>query len=203
MSKGQECQKLYEKYKETGDEAVFVELLDNMQGMIRKILWPFRFRKDIEDLHQIADMTAFKCMSYYDPKGGALYTTYCFSAIYKEVKHYIEVNKKHYNEFDEYGNQLRSILYLDAGTQACESLLVADTLTSNDDVERDAIVSSMKPYLLEIADTFKTEKQKKIAKAFIEGERQVDIATKFNVSQSYISKTIKQFYEKCEKLVNR
>ena len=203
MSKGQECQKLYEKYKETGDEAIFVELLENMQGMIRKILWPFRFRHDIEDLHQIADMTAFKCLDYYDPRGGALYTTYCFSAIYKEVKHYIELNKKHYNEFDEYGNQTRSILYLDAGTQACESLLVADTLTSDADVERDAIVASMKPYLLEIIDTFKTDRQKKILTAFIEGERQADIAIEYDVSQSYISKTVKQFYKKCEKLVNR
>lgn len=86
-----ENEKIVECIRQGKDRKKYEELLYRQNyGLIKKIAWKFRGYADPEDLRQEAYFGLMKAAEYYDPDGGAKFSTYASYWILEVMQRYID-----------------------------------------------------------------------------------------------------------------
>lgn len=201
------CQQIVEQYK-NGDTEVINELPQYIDSMIYSLLKPYKLYPDRDEMYQVAWQAIMKCVEHYDPSRGTLFTTFAYPAIKRELRQYRQRIDKHQKYKVENGENVYKILPLDGYIEvknhghtrytALTNILVSDT-----QVENTAFINELRKVIVQELNNYKNEKQKAIIADYLYGIKGTYIAYQYNVSPPYVSRVVRDFFNKVKEEINK
>lgn len=145
---------------------------------------------DYDDLFQTASIGLWKAITTFDPKKGFQFATYATRVMNNEILMLLRQSKKWPLVDDKKIVSMDSFLNIDqdGNTLTFEDILVSSELEIDDDLlgtELDKLISDFLSNY--------NERNAYIVKLHRDGKTQRIIAQQMNLSQSYVSRIIKQF----------
>lgn len=201
------CQDVVLRYK-NGDADAINELPLYIDNMIYSLLKPYKLYPDRDDMYQVAWATIMKCIERYDPNRGTMFTTFAYPAIKREFRQYRRRIDKHKNEYNEESECIFEILPLD-GYTVCKDegkaklLPLSNYLKSENEVEDTALVHEVKRVIKQTLASYTNDKQVAIIADYLCGIKGVCIAYEYNVSSAYVSRVVKEFFNKVREELNK
>ena len=201
------CQQIVEQYK-NGDTEVINELPQYIDSMIYSLLKPYKLYPDRDEMYQVAWQAIMKCVEHYDPSRGTLFTTFAYPAIKRELRQYRQRIDKHQKYKVENGENVYKILPLDGYIEvknhghtrytALTNILVSDT-----QVENTAFINELRKVIVQELNNYKNEKQKAIIADYLYGIKGTYIAYQYNVSPPYVSRVVRDFFNKVKNEISK
>ena len=201
------CQQIVEQYK-NGDTEVINELPPYIDSMIYSLLKPYKLYPDRDEMYQVAWQAIMKCVEHYDPSRGTLFTTFAYPAIKRELRQYRQRIDKHQKYKVENGENVYKILPLDGYIEvknhghtrytALTNILVSDT-----QVENTAFINELRKVIVQELNNYKNEKQKAIIADYLYGIKGTYIAYQYNVSPPYVSRVVRDFFNKVKEEISK
>lgn len=201
------CQQIVEQYK-NGDTEVINELPQYIDSMIYSLLKPYKLYPDRDEMYQVAWQAIMKCVEHYDPSRGTLFTTFAYPAIKRELRQYRQRIDKHQKYKVENGENVYKILPLDGYIEvknhghtrytALTNILVSDT-----QVENTAFINELRKVIVQELNNYKNEKQKAIIADYLYGIKGTYIAYQYNVSPPYVSRVVRDFFNKVKEEISK
>lgn len=206
-TKANKCQQIVEQYKNGNTEAIN-ELPQYIDSMIYSLLKPYKLYPDRDEMYQVAWQAIMKCVEHYDPSRGTLFTTFAYPAIKRELRQYRQRIDKHQKYKVENGENVYKILPLDGYIEvknhghtrytALTNILVSDT-----QVENTAFINELRKVIVQELNNYKNEKQKAIIADYLYGIKGTYIAYQYNVSPPYVSRVVRDFFNKVKEEISK
>lgn len=202
-----EVQDIVIRYK-GGDKAAVNELPRYINGMISSILQPFKRYDDMEDMRQIAWQTIMKCLNKYDVERGVLFTSFAYTAIQRDIWIYRKRIDKHKTNYDENNVCTFEVVPMDSKVRLNRSgvtvvISARDALADDNEIDDACDKLAVRGIVSEALDTISNAKVKNIVVDYIKGDKQKDIADRYDVSPSYVCTVISGFIKNCKHLINK
>ena len=206
-TKVNKCQEIIEQYK-NGNTQVINELPEYIDGMIYSLLKPYKLYPDRDEMYQVAWQAIMKCVEHYDPSRGTMFTTFAYPAIKRELRQYRQRIDKHNKYKVENGENVHKVLPLDAYVQVknCGNtryVSLSNLLVSDCHVEDSAFINELRRVILEQLNTYDNEKQKAIIADYLYGIKGKYIAYQYNVSPPYVSRVVRDFFNKVKNEISK
>ena len=206
-TKVNKCQEIIEQYK-NGNTQVINELPEYIDGMIYSLLKPYKLYPDRDEMYQVAWQAIMKCVEHYDPNRGTMFTTFAYPAIKRELRQYRQRIDKHNKYKVENGENVHKVLPLDAYVQVknCGNtryVSLSNLLVSDCHVEDSAFINELRRVILEQLNTYDNEKQKAIIADYLYGIKGKYIACQYNVSPPYVSRVVRDFFNKVKNEISK
>lgn len=206
-TKVNKCQEIIEQYK-NGNTQVINELPEYIDGMIYSLLKPYKLYPDRDEMYQVAWQAIMKCVEHYDPNRGTMFTTFAYPAIKRELRQYRQRIDKHNKYKVENGENVHKVLPLDAYVQVknCGNtryVSLCNLLVSDCHVEDSAFINELRRVILEQLDSYDNEKQKAIIADYLYGIKGKYIAYQYNVSPPYVSRVVRDFFNKVKEEISK
>lgn len=206
-TKVNKCQEIIEQYK-NGNTQVINELPEYIDGMIYSLLKPYKLYPDRDEMYQVAWQAIMKCVEHYDPSRGTMFTTFAYPAIKRELRQYRQRIDKHNKYKVENGENVHKVLPLDAYVQVknCGNtryVSLSNLLVSDCHVEDSAFINELRRVILEQLDSYDNEKQKAIIADYLYGIKGKYIAYQYNVSPPYVSRVVRDFFNKVKNEISK
>ena len=206
-TKANKCQEIIEQYK-NGNTQVINELPEYIDGMIYSLLKPYKLYPDRDEMYQVAWQAIMKCVEHYDPSRGTMFTTFAYPAIKRELRQYRQRIDKHNKYKVENGENVHKVLPLDAYVQVknCGNtryVSLSNLLVSDCHVEDSAFINELRRVILEQLNTYDNEKQKAIIADYLYGIKGKYIAYQYNVSPPYVSRVVRDFFNKVKEEISK
>lgn len=206
-TKANKCQEIIEQYK-NGNTQVINELPEYIDGMIYSLLKPYKLYPDKDEMYQVAWQAIMKCVEHYDPSRGTMFTTFAYPAIKRELRQYRQRIDKHNKYKVEDGENVHKVLPLDAYVQVknCGNtryVSLSNLLVSDCHVEDSAFINELRRVILEQLNTYDNEKQKAIIADYLYGIKGKYIAYQYNVSPPYVSRVVRDFFNKVKDEISK
>ena len=206
-TKANKCQEIIEQYK-NGNTQVINELPEYIDGMIYSLLKPYKLYPDKDEMYQVAWQAIMKCVEHYDPNRGTMFTTFAYPAIKRELRQYRQRIDKHNKYKVENGENVHKVLPLDAYVQVknCGNtryVSLSNLLVSDCHVEDSAFINELRRVILEQLNTYDNEKQKAIIADYLYGIKGKYIAYQYNVSPPYVSRVVRDFFNKVKEEISK
>ena len=206
-TKANKCQEIIEQYK-NGNTQVINELPEYIDGMIYSLLKPYKLYPDRDEMYQVAWQAIMKCVEHYDPNRGTMFTTFAYPAIKRELRQYRQRIDKHNKYKVENGENVHKVLPLDAYVQVknCGNtryVSLSNLLVSDCHVEDNAFINELRRVILEQLDSYDNEKQKAIIADYLYGIKGKYIAYQYNVSPPYVSRVVRDFFNKVKEEISK
>lgn len=202
-----EVQDIVIRYK-GGDTAAVNELPPYIDGMIYSILQPFKRYDDVEDMRQIAWQTIMRCLKKYDINRGVLFTSFAYTAIKRDIWLYRKRTDKHKTNYDDNNICTFEVVPIDSkvklninGVTVVKSAI--DTLIDDNVIDLACDKLAVGGVVEEVLHTISNPKAKRIVTDYINGDRQKDIAHRYDVSAAYVCTVISRFIKNCKYLINK
>lgn len=141
-----------------------------------------------EDLISISFLGLVKAADKFKPDLGNEFATFAVPVIRNEILYELRHKRKHPYPKES----INDIIYNQNDGGICERI---DLIESDFDIEDILLCNNLKEVFNQVLKNEKTRNQK-IITLFIGGDKQGIIASKMGLSQSYISRVIKQFKNK-------
>ena len=206
-TKANKCQQIVEQYKNGNTEAIN-ELPQYIDSMIYSLLKPYKLYPDRDEMYQVAWQAIMKCVEHYDPSRGTLFTTFAYPAIKRELRQYRQRIDKHQKYKVENGENVYKILPLDGYIEvknhghtrytALTNILVSDT-----QVENTAFINELRKVIVQELNNYKNEKQKAIIADYLYGIKGTYRAYQYNVSPPYVSRVVRDFFNKVKEEISK
>lgn len=206
-TKVNKCQEIIEQYK-NGNTQVINELPEYIDGMIYSLLKPYKLYPDKDEMYQVAWQAIMKCVEHYDLSRGTMFTTFAYPAIKRELRQYRQRIDKHNKYKVENGENVHKVLPLDAYVQVknCGNtryVSLSNLLVSDCHVEDSAFINELRRVILEQLDSYDNEKQKAIIADYLYGIKGKYIAYQYNVSPPYVSRVVRDFFNKVKNEISK
>ena len=206
-TKANKCQEIIEQYK-NGNTQVINELPEYIDGMIYSLLKPYKLYPDRDEMYQVAWQAIMKCVEHCDPNRGTMFTTFAYPAIKRELRQYRQRIDKHNKYKVENGENVHKVLPLDAYVQVknCGNtryVSLSNLLVSDCHVEDSAFINELRRVILEQLDSYDNEKQKAIIADYLYGIKGKYIAYQYNVSPPYVSRVVRDFFNKVKNEISK
>ena len=206
-TKVNKCQEIIEQYK-NGNTQVINELPEYIDGMIYSLLKPYKLYPDKDEMYQVAWQAIMKCVEHYDPSRGTMFTTFAYPAIKRELRQYRQRIDKHNKYKVEDGENVHKVLPLVAYVQVknCGNtryVSLSNLLVSDCHVEDSAFINELRRVILEQLDSYDNEKQKAIIADYLYGIKGKYIAYQYNVSPPYVSRVVRDFFNKVKNEISK
>ena len=206
-TKVNKCQEIIEQYK-NGNTQVINELPEYIDGMIYSLLKPYKLYPDRDEMYQVAWQAIMKCVEHYDPNRGTMFTTFAYPAIKRELRQYRQRIDKHNKYKVENGENVHKVLPLDAYVQVknCGNtryVSLANLLVSDCHVEDSAFINELRRVILEQLNTYDNAKQRAIIADYLYGIKGKYIAYQYNVSPPYVSRVVRDFFNKVKEEISK
>ena len=206
-TKANKCQEIIEQYK-NGNTQVINELPEYIDGMIYSLLKPYKLYPDRDEMYQVAWQAIMKCVEHYDPSRGTMFTTFAYPAIKRELRQYRQRIDKHNKYKVENGENVHKVLPLDAYVQVknCGNtryVSLSNLLVSDCHVEDSAFINELRRVILEQLNSYDNEKQKAIIADYLYGIKGKYIAYQYNVSPPYVSRVVRDFFNKVKNEISK
>ena len=206
-TKANKCQQIVEQYKNGNTEAIN-ELPQYIDSMIYSLLKPYKLYPDRDEMYQVAWQAIMKCVEHYDPNRGTMFTTFVYPAIKRELRQYRQRIDKHQKYKVENGENVYKILPLDGYIEvknhghtrytALTNFIVSDT-----QVEDVAFINELRRVIVQELNNYKNEKQKAIIADYLYGIKGTYIAYQYNVSPPYVSRVVRDFFNKVKEEISK
>lgn len=205
--KGKEVQVYIQKYLE-GDKTALEEVVPHIEGMIKSIITKYVVIFDYEDLYQVGWVGVMQSLETYNLDKGVLFVTYCYRGIEYAVKQYVQGENRIYNtkEDNAFRRQLFSLdnmMEIEDRLNGLDNLNYYAVTAADHDTEKEAVMHIMTDQALDIIQEFSSDTQRQILYYHMEGKQGRWIAEQLNVSQGYVSTTIKKFNRLCNITINK
>ena len=206
-TKVNKCQEIIEQYK-NGNTQVINELPEYIDGMIYSLLKPYKLYPDRDEMYQVAWQAIMKCVEHYDPNRGTMFTTFAYPAIKRELRQYRQRIDKHNKYKVENGENVHKVLPLDAYVQVknCGNtryVSLSNLLVSDCHVEDSAFINELRRVILEQLNSYNKEKQRAIIADYLYGIKGKYIAYQYNVSPPYVSRVVRDFFNKVKEEISK
>ena len=206
-TKANKCQEIIEQYK-NGNTQVINELPEYIDGMIYSLLKPYKLYPDRDEMYQVAWQAIMKCVEHYDPNRGTMFTTFAYPAIKRELRQYRQRIDKHNKYKVENGENVHKVLPLDAYVQVknCGNtryVSLSNLLVSDCHVEDSAFINELRRVILEQLNSYNKEKQRAIIADYLYGIKGKYIAYQYNVSPPYVSRVVRDFFNKVKEEISK
>ena len=206
-TKANKCQEIIEQYK-NGNTQVINELPEYIDGMIYSLLKPYKLYPDRDEMYQVAWQAIMKCVEHYDPSRGTMFTTFAYPAIKRELRQYRQRIDKHNKYKVENGENVHKVLPLDAYVQVknCGNtryVSLSNLLVSDCHVEDSAFINELRRVILEQLNSYDNEKQRAIIADYLYGIKGKYIAYQYNVSPPYVSRVVRDFFNKVKEEISK
>lgn len=206
-TKVNKCQEIIEQYK-NGNTQVINELPEYIDGMIYSLLKPYKLYPDRDEMYQVAWQAIMKCVEHYDPSRGTMFTTFAYPAIKRELRQYRQRIDKHNKYKVENGENVHKVLPLDAYVQVknCGNtryVSLSNLLVSDCHVEDSAFINELRRVILEQLNSYDNEKQRAIIADYLYGIKGKYIAYQYNVSPPYVSRVVRDFFNKVKEEISK
>ena len=201
------CQQIVEQYK-SGDTEVINELPQYIDSMIYSLLKPYKLYPDRDEMYQVAWQAIMKCVQHYDPSKGALFTTFAYPAIKRELRQYRQRIDKHQKYKVENGENVYKVLPLDGYIEVknhghTRYTTLTNILVSDDQVENTVFINELRKIIVQELNKYKNEKQKAIIADYLYGIKGTYIAYQYNVSPPYVSLVVRNFFNKVKNEISK
>jgi len=173
------------KLKNETREMNLTEVYEQFKNYIFKMAHGFHnYNEDIDDLIQIGNIGLIKAFNTYDIESGNMFMTYMSTVAINEILQYIRKKKKIKTEisFDNYittDSDGHSLTLLE---KLKDPICYEDTIIDNfENLRMKTVLEKLGPKKRELLKSF-----------FFDEMTQDEISKKFNISQSYISRLLKE-----------
>ena len=205
--KRDKCQQIVEQYK-NGNTEVINELPQYINSLIYSLLRPYKMYADKDEMYQVAWQTIMKCMQNYDPSRGTLFTTFAYPAIKRELRQYRQRIDKHQKYKIQDGEIVHTIYPLEGYIPVknrgnTKYAPLTNILISNEEVENTAFINEIRKVMVQELNKYKNEKQKAIIADYLYGIKGTYIASQYNVSQPYVSRVVRDFFNRVKNEVSK
>lgn len=196
-------QEIVERYKQ-GEKEAINELPPHMEKMIYSILQPYKRYPDIEDMYQVAWQTIMRCLNKYDAGRGALFTSFVYTAIKRDLWRYRKSVDKHKSNYNGDNVCTMKVMPLEGKMQVTVNGVkvtkqAIDMLVMEDRIDEHTALLDLRIILPEILEEIQNAKVRAIIIDYINEVKQKEIAERYDVSAAYVSKVISDFLIKCKK----
>ncbi|AOY76668.1 sigma-70 family RNA polymerase sigma factor [Clostridium formicaceticum] len=184
-----ELLRLFREYRETRSTSIKARLIKHNLRLASYV--GNKYKKDDDDVFQVACIGLTKAVETFDPDKKAKFNTYAIRCMTNEVFMYFRKDK-------DYG---RIQVYLDKeiiNPQDGSSTATHEIIPSDMNLEEDYMEKVLLETIIEVSDELilkKNKKHQEIIKLRQNGMSQVEIAKRFNLSQSYISRIEAKHYK--------
>lgn len=206
MNLSLECQEIIEDYKNGNNDAINL-LEPTLKGMLISIICKYNNSPDeFDEYYQVAWVAVMNCLRRYSLEYNTKFTSYVYIAVEREVRRFMNQQLKHRSKTlsDGFTISTTSIDSVIKQRESFERIISYGDILEDETVNiaREIEIKELSPFIYEIIESYENEKQREILRQYMEGHKQTWIAERMNVHPTYVSKTVKYFYEKCINLIN-
>lgn len=168
------------------------QLAPELESFIWSIVKTHGIQQCPQDSFQTAWIGVMKAISTYDVNKKTKFLTHCYWQILSALSKYKLETTRYENGQGTW--KLSSINQVIADT---DNVQLSEKLIADNDTAIDCITQLLESAARQIIEQNYKGTKKQILLLYIKGVRPVDIATKLNITRSYVSVTIRRFKLKC------
>ena len=206
-TKAKKCQQIVEQYKNGNTEAIN-DLPLYIDSMIYSLLKPYKLYSDKDEMYQVAWQAIMKCVLHYDPTRGTMFTTFAYPAIKRELRQYRQRVDKHQKYSVENGENVYKILPLDGYIETKNQgrtryTALTNFIVSDLQVEDTVLINELREVIVQELNKYTNEKQKAIIADYLYEIKGTYKAYQYNLSSPYVSRVVRDFFNKVKNEINK